>query len=303
MEKLMRTHTTFVAAALIGLFANLLLPPRADAQSVTLHHVHGLAYSADGKQIFVPSHDGLAIYNAGRWSKAPGPQHDYMGFAATKGRFYSSGHPAPGSGLKNPFGLIVSGDGGRTWDKRGLEGESDFHVLATSYETNAIYVYNSERNSRMDRPGIYYTLNDGFTWTRAQAQGLTSAVHAIAVHPSNPKTVAVVAKEGLFFSTDSGERFERLAAGQALAAFFDLDGEHLVYSMHDGAARLYRHSLKSPNRTEIPLPPLTRDAVSHIAQNPADRTEYAIATFERSVFLSKNMGKSWTQIAQNGQSK
>jgi photosystem II stability/assembly factor-like uncharacterized protein len=303
MEKLMRTNTTFITAALIGVFANVLLPARADAQSVTLHHVHGLAYSADGKQLFVPSHDGLAIYNAGHWSKAVGPQHDYMGFTATKGRFYSSGHPAPDSGLKNPFGLIVSGDGGRTWEKRGLEGESDFHVLAASYETNAVYVYNPERNSRMDRPGIYYTLNDGFSWTRAQAQGLTSAVHAIAVHPSNPKTVAVVAKEGLFLSTDNGEHFERLAAGQALAAFFELDGEHLVYSMHDGAARLYRHSLKSRSRTEIPLPSLTRDAVSYIAQNPADRAGYAIATFERSIFLSRDMGKNWTQIARNGQTK
>ncbi|MBI2297024.1 MAG: glycosyl hydrolase, partial [Betaproteobacteria bacterium] len=166
-----------------------------------------------------------------------------------------------------------------------------------------IYVYNPGRNSRMDRPGIYYTLNDGFTWTRAQAQGLTSTVHAIAVHPSKPQTVAVAAKEGLFLSTDSGERFERLAAGQALAAFFELGGEHLVYSMYEGTARLYRHSLKSRSRTEIPLPPLTRDAVGHIAQNPADRAEYAITTFERSVFLTKNMGKGWTQIAQNGQAK
>ncbi|MBI1964615.1 MAG: glycosyl hydrolase [Betaproteobacteria bacterium] len=273
------------------------------AQSVTLPHVHGLTYSADGKRLIVAVHDGLAIYNAGRWSKDPGPRHDYMGFTATQKRFYSSGHPAPGSGLTNPLGLIVSGDGGRTWEKRGFEGESDFHTLGASYETNAIYVHNPGRNSRMDRPGIYYTLNDGFTWTRAQAQGLTSAVHAIAVHPSKPQTVAVAAKEGLFLSTDSGERFERLAAGQALAAFFELGGEHLVYSMHDGAARLYRHSLKSRSRTEIPLPPLTQDAVSYIAQNPADKSEYAIATFERSVFLSKNTGKNWTQIARNGQAK
>lgn len=299
----MRTRTIFVAAALIGLSANFLSPSSADAQSVTLHHIHGLAYSRDGKQLLVPSHEGLAIYNAGRWSKAAGPQHDYMGFTATKSRFYSSGHPAPASGLRNPFGLIVSSDGGGTWEKRGLEGEADFHLLAASYETNAVYVYSSAPNSRMNHPGIYYTLNDGLSWTRSQAQGLTSPVRAIAVHPTNPKAVAVATKEGLFLSTDSGERFERIAAGLALAAFFDLDSEHLLYSMHDGAARLYRHSLKSGNRTEIPLPPLTRDAVSHIAQNPAARTEYAIATFERSVFLGRHVGKSWTQIARNGQTK
>lgn len=273
------------------------------AQSVTLPHIHGLAYSADGKRLIVAVHDGMAVYNDGRWSKDPGPQHDYTGFTATQRRFYSSGHPAPGSGLTNSLGLIVSGDGGRTWGNRGLEGESDFHVLGASYETNAIYVYNPAKNSRMDRPGIYYTLNDGFTWVRAPAQGLTGAVHAIAVHPSRPQTVAVATKEGFFLSTNSGHRFERLAAGQALAAFFDLGGEHLFYSMHDGAAKVYRPPLKSGDRTDFPLPPLARDAVAYIAQNPADRTEYAIATFERSVFLSNDMGRNWTRIAQNGQAK
>ena len=49
--------------------------------AVTLTHVHG-----------------LAVYENGRWSKAPGPQHDYMGFSATAKYLYSSGHPAPGSG-------------------------------------------------------------------------------------------------------------------------------------------------------------------------------------------------------------
>jgi hypothetical protein len=288
-------------AALGAALAILALAGTSAAQGITFPHVHGLAYSADGKQLFVAIHDGLAIYSAGRWLRPPAPRHDYMGFSATKNRFYSSGHPAPGSGLKNPVGLIVSGDGGRTWEKRGLEGESDFHVLGASYETHAVYVYNPNRNSRMDRPGIYYTLNDGFSWMRAQAQGLAGTIHAIAVHPSNPRIVAAATEKALFLSNDSAERFERLAEGQALAAFFDLEGEHLLYSMHDGVARLYRHSLKSRTRTEISLPPLTRDAVSHIAQNPAARAEYAIATFERNVFLSKNMGKNWTQIARNGQ--
>lgn len=56
------------------------------AQSVTLHHVHGLAYSADGKRLMIPSHYGLAVYQNGKWYKAPGPQHDYMGFSATAKR-------------------------------------------------------------------------------------------------------------------------------------------------------------------------------------------------------------------------
>lgn len=290
-------------AALLALAALAAVPaaPAAQPSPVTLHHVHGLAYSADGKQLFIPSHDGLAVYNSGRWSMAPGPQHDYMGFAVTRQFFYSSGHPAPGSGLVNPFGLIKSRDAGSTWQKLGLEGESDFHLLAASYGTNTVYVFNGTRNSRMDKPGIYYTPNDGFTWKRAQASGLDGAAVSLAVHPSDAARVAVGTKTGLFLSVDGADSFRRLAGGrQILAVFFDLDGKHLWFSSYAGRPALTRLDWTSGSATDIGLPPLTQDAVAYIAQNPADRDVYAIATFERSVFLSADRGKTWRQIAAGG---
>jgi hypothetical protein len=110
------------------LFATLMVPvllfaapTTASAQSISLRHVHGLAYSSDGKRLMIPSHHGLAVYQDGKWAKAPGPEHDYMGFSATARNLYSSGHPAPGSGLVNPFGLMRSDDGGRpgtSWASR-----------------------------------------------------------------------------------------------------------------------------------------------------------------------------------------
>src|SRR3970040_1567136 len=132
--------------------------------AVTITHVHGFSYSPDGKRLMIPSHHGLTVYENGEWSIEPGPRHDYMGFSATAKNLYSSGHPAPGSGLVNPFGLIRSRDGGRTWEKLGLEGETDFHLLATSWNTNAIYVWNPAPSSRMKAPGLHYQVNDGFGW-------------------------------------------------------------------------------------------------------------------------------------------
>jgi hypothetical protein len=133
----MRLQTARISASVfvLALAAFGSSPASADS-GTTLTHVHGLSFSKDGKQLMVPSHDGLAVFQDGKWVKAAGPQHDYMGFAATRDTLYSSGHPAPGSGLPNPFGLIKSSDGGKTWQKLGLEGESDFHTLATSYGTN-----------------------------------------------------------------------------------------------------------------------------------------------------------------------
>ena len=273
----------------------------AAAQSVTLTHVHGLAFSPTGGHLLVPSHHGLAVYGDGHWSKAPGPEHDYMGFSVTKSFLFSSGHPVPGSGLINPFGLIRSSDGGRTWDKLGLEGESDFHVLAAGYQTNAVYVFNPQRNSRMPDPGLYYTLNNGFTWQRAKAQGLAGKIIALAVHPTDPKAVAAATDRGVYLSKDSGATFVAVAAdGQGLAVCFDLDGKRLWYSSFAGQPRLAHVDLTARKNASVPLPALSKDAVAYIAQNPKRPGEYAIATFERNVYLSRDGGKTWTQIADRG---
>lgn len=290
------------AFGLIVLSLGICLALPASASSVTLMHVHGLSYSTDGKQIFVPSHNGIATYSGGKWSKAAGPENDYMGFSSTKQFFYSSGHPAPDSGLVNPFGLIKSSDGGRTWQKLGLEGEADFHLLATSYGTNAVYVFTHAPNSRMSKSGIYSTVNDGFAWKRAEGKGLEGSLLNLAVHPSNNQIVAAGTKTGLFLSTDGGDNFKRLASGeQVFAAFFDLDGKQLWFSSYGGKPALTRLDWSSDKKTAISLPPLTQDAVAYIAQNPANRNEYAVATFERSVYLTKDQGKKWVQIANRGQ--
>ena len=273
----------------------------APGAQVTLTHVHGLAYSADGKRLMIPSHHGLAIYEGGKWSKAPGPQHDYMGFSATASGIYSSGHPEHGSALVNPFGLLRSRDGGKTWEKLGLEGESDFHVLATSWNTNAVYVWNPAPNSRMRQAGLHFTLNDGFAWKRSAAAGLEGDVRAIAVHPDDAKTVAVASSSGLYLSRDSGERFAKLASdGEGLAAFIDLHGKEVWFSSFARQSKLARVPLEGGPAVSVALPPLKEDAVSYVAQNPARRTEYAIATFQRDVYVSKDAGQSWTRIANRG---
>ena len=86
-----------------------------------------------------------------------------------------------------------------------------------------------------------------------------------------------------------------------LAASFDLDGQQLWFSSHAGKAGLARIALRPGATVEaVALPAMTEDAVAYIAQNPVRRTEIAIATNKRNVFLSKDQGRTWTQIAKEG---
>ncbi|MEO6032863.1 MAG: F510_1955 family glycosylhydrolase [Burkholderiaceae bacterium] len=295
------------SAALLGIvFIGIAVAASARAgDAITLTHVHGLSYSADGARIMVPSHHGIAVFEDGRWTQAGGPAHDYMGYSATGDALYSSGHPAPGTGLTNPFGLIKSSDGGKSWKKLGLEGEADFHTLATSYATNAVYVVNHGPNSRMSQPGIYFTRDDGLKWNRAAASGLSGELASLAVHPRDAAIVAAGTANGLYLSRDAGQSFERLFGGQrVLAEFFDLDGKQLWFSSYAGKASLMRIALEPGAKpVNVSLPALNEDAVAYIAQNPKRRNEWAIATFKRNVFVSKDAGAIWTAIARDGSTR
>ncbi len=294
-QRLRRTRT------LGCLMAFALLTACGDA-AVTLMHVHGLAYSPDGQRLSIPSHHGLAIYSAGRWSKAAGPEHDYMGYAVTRRAVYSSGHPAQGSGLTNPFGVIKSTDGGGSWEQLGLQGEADFHLLASGFDNGALYVFTDRPNSRMSSPGLYFSLNDGVDWQRAAAQGLSEAPVALAVHPTDSKVVAVTTSIGLYLSRDAGEHFQALNLGeQALGIAFSLDGTSLWFGSYGNGAKLSRLELSTGQVSPLSVPELQKDAIAYLAQNPTQPQEWAMATFKRDVYVSKDGGKSWSAIAKAGQ--
>ncbi|MGG3987015.1 hypothetical protein [Bacillus smithii] len=88
----------------------LLVMTACGNNQINLEHIHGLGYTSDGKQILIPAHNGLVSYSEGQWKSVNAPKHDYMGFQIVDNGFYSSGHPAPDSGLKNPMGIVKSTD-------------------------------------------------------------------------------------------------------------------------------------------------------------------------------------------------
>lgn len=130
-----------------------------------------------------------------------------------------------------------------TWQQLGLTGEADFHLMAAGWRSKAVYVINENANSRMPRPGLYVTRDDGKSWMRAAANGVESQVLALAAHPGDPAVVALGTLRGLVLSRDSGQSFRRLGRSEpATALAFEQDGKHILYAQ-PGEGSLLRLTL------------------------------------------------------------
>jgi hypothetical protein len=268
--------------------------------SVELMHMHGLGFSPDGRQLIVPAHDGFRIYADSKWFKPDVTAHDYMGYTPSSDGFYSSGHPHPSSGLVNPFGLIKSTDGGKTLVKLGFEGETDFHFMAVGYQNHAIYVGNPEANSRLS-PGVHYSLDDGQTWQQSALEGVTGQFIQMAVHPVDANVVVLATEDGLWLSSDYGSSFTQIGAGDTVTAVtFSPDGKTLLFGYQGVSA----YDLASQQITDLPTPTVdSEDAVSYLAINPVQPDEIALATFNKDIYLSRDGGETWKQIADDGKAQ
>lgn len=179
-------------------------------------------------------------------------------------------------------------DGGHSWQSLALEGEADFHVIAASYRSGAIYVVNHLRNSAMPGPGLYGTRDEGKAWTRAAARGLDAEVFSLAAHPQQPHVLAAATDAGVYLSRDASERFRRVGRKQAATAvLFDLDGSRLRYAP-PLSNEIVVLPLDSGRREIMRLPALGRDYVTHLAQHPVDPKTLAVATRRRNVFLTSD---------------
>ncbi len=269
----------------------------APGAGVEMPHIHGLGYSADGRQLIVPAHDGLRIFADGRWQSPDAPAHDYMGYAPTDDGFYSSGHPHPSTGLVNPLGLIKSADGGRTLTSLGFEGESDFHLMGVGYRSHAIYVLNPQPNRQLPA-GLHYSLDDGKTWQQSGAQGIAGQPIQIVAHPTEAAVLALATDSGVYLSSNHGDTFERVgAAAPVTAVTFSPDGTQVFL----GSTTLAVLDIGSKQIRALQAPPLDpQDAIAYLAVNPIQPRELAVATFGRDIFRSLDDGQVWEQLAQDG---
>lgn len=181
----------------------------SDVPGVT--HIHGLGVNPADGELYAASHYGVFRIEGGDAVRMGGLIQDTMGFTvAGPDRFLGSGHPdlrndtVLTEGMRPLLGLIESTDRAETWQARSLQGEVDFHALASSREL--VYGYDGTR-------GQLLVSSDMRTWEPRATEPLLS----IAVSIQSPDELVGTTEVGPIRSSDGGRTWGPITGAPPLA--------------------------------------------------------------------------------------
>ena len=269
-----------------------------------LHHIHGLAVSArDPRILYIATHEGLIRLMEGkRWELVGEDQSDFMGFSldpTTSAVMYASGHPSSSSHRPNPVGVIVSRDGGQSWQPFALERMVDMHAMTLSADGMLLYGWNV-----MPPPALYRISTRDGTWTKLQASQLQD-VFSLATHPQERETLLAGTRSGLLISRDGGTTWVPLS--------HTLTGVSVTVAAHHPRElqTLYAYAVRrdlgfvrsidgGQHWTPTGFFLEGRDAVAVVAVSPQEGEVLYLSTFSSDLYESSDGGKSWKLLARQG---
>lgn len=272
-------------------------------------HVHGLAYTKDDT-IYLASHEGLLRTKdqGSKWEYTGNVDFDFMGFhVQSDGTMLTSGHPGPKSDLPDPLGLMVSKDNGDKWKTKSLKGEADFHVL-TSNQTNPKLLYGVIQMDSGDfKAGIYKSADQGESWKKLNGEGLLEDLHGIyslLSLPNDENVLIAGTNQGVYRSNDGGNTWTVSEDSRLITALTAIPGtsDIMSYSITKGEAGIMRSKDNGVTWDKIGLD-LGKDAVAYFAIQPKETDKMAVATFENSLFVSKDGGREWKTLMEKGRLK
>ena len=174
----------FVVVALSGISNN------ANAETLdSVSHIHQVKVVEN--KVFVLTHEGLYELVGKKDMKLVGKDKiDVMGFTTLGKALLASGHPAVGSKMPNPIGVMKSLDGGSTWKAISLVAKVDFHFL----EGAGSDLYGADSQSGK----LMASADSGKTWRTLGTNTFTD----IAVSPEMP-AMAIAIKNSELLLTDN----------------------------------------------------------------------------------------------------
>ncbi|MGH7371721.1 MAG: F510_1955 family glycosylhydrolase, partial [Candidatus Methylomirabilales bacterium] len=268
------------------------------------HHIHGLAVDPhDPTIVYIATHGGLVRLVGGQqWEHVGESRSDLMGFTthpSQRGVMYVSGHPDLGSHLPNPIGVMVSRDGGQSWQPVALAGKVDLHAMTLSADGTTLFGWNVTGS-----PGLYrISVRDG-TWTRVDAKGIQD-VFGLAAHPQRPDTLVAGTRGGLVVSRDGGQTWSpgsgALSGVPVTAVAYHPKEAQVVYAY---AVRPDLGLIRSDDGGQH-WKPLAfflgeKDGVNVFAISPHRPETIYVSTFTSDLYLSNDGGQRWQPLLRHG---
>lgn len=201
-------------------------------------HVHALDLDEQAGLIYIATHDGVLAAPLGKATGAPlgfvGEwRGDAMGMVRSGDSLLISGHPPAYEAGPANIGVVEFGVSGGAPTTLSLEGEADFHAMATTGDRVAGW------NSVTGK--VKLSDDGGVTWREGQAleaRALAFAPDGERLLATTPDGVQVSDDGGLNFSTLEGAPFLLLLAaappGSTSHALVGLDVEGVLYASADG---------------------------------------------------------------------
>jgi photosystem II stability/assembly factor-like uncharacterized protein len=201
----------------------------ANAETLnSVSHVHHLKVVAN--KVLVLTHEGLFELVGKNDLKLVGKERiDVMGFVSLGNVLVVSGHPAIGSSMPNPIGVMKSLDGGLTWKSLSLSGKVDFHYLEGS--GNDLYGADSQTGKLM------YSADSGMTWKTLGANTFTD----ISVSPKKSGTAIAIADSELVLTKNAFKSTTKIESTHKItqiewreSGLYALSGGSLLKSTNTG---------------------------------------------------------------------
>lgn len=272
-----------------------------------IHHIHGLAVDRQHPEIlYVATHTGLVRLRPGALPEWVGEHRfDLMGFTAHPSEVrlvYASGHPDVHTyareGTGN-LGLLVSRDGGSTWQSVALKGRADLHALTFSpRDGGQLYGWNVT-----GQHGLYRISVTTWELERLSARGLSN-VFSLASSPESEGPLFAGTEAGLSVSRDGGRTWSlvnSVPAGPVTAVAYHLSQPGQIYAYgHRAGVGLMRSSDDGKTWEATGLHTGADTPVIAVTVGPGPVV--AVATIDADVTRSSDGGQTWARLVVRGRS-
>ena len=276
------------------------------AEEIVVHHIHGLAVDPrDPGLLYVATHTGLLRISPKQSPEWVGSHRfDLMGFTAHLREprvMYASGHPDLASYRKDAvgnLGLLLSQDGGRTWQSVSMKGQADFHALTFSPREGGQLIGWSVAG----QTGLYRLSATTGKAQHVPARGL-SDVLALAASPDPTGPLLAGTPSGLLMSRDGGLSWTRVSAaptGVAVTtAAYHTSDARVVYAYFARPGPWLMRSRDGGSTWEpAGLPAESSEAAAALAVGPGDQV--VAATTSADILRSSDGGRTWQVLLRRG---